>query len=458
MQQEELIPIGMCIDKHAKLFKYRNKIIRAINPDYTQLFTEIIDNKVIQELIASNLLILTEISSTTVHGHALVLEHPLLPFVSYPFEWTPSMFKDAALTILKLNLILMKNGFCTQDAHPWNILFDGTLPKFIDFTSIIRLPSHGCWIAIEEFKLYCLNSLLLMAKGYPTMVRSLTHEILCYPDAGLVRELYGSRERLYKRMRNITEKVKRKIRKLRKQESKYAGIMQVERLIKKVESLNVKPRASEWSDYYNGENKLPIYDGTIEVLTSIRHATVKHRLIDNLLETLRPESVLDIGCNRGLYSQIAASWGAKVIGIDMDEQALDQMYCDSRVIGSSVLPLYVNAVAPAEAIGFKEIPFPSVTERLKSECVLCLALVHHLVFKRTHMDFQHIAKVLSSYTEKYLIVEFVPKEDEHVAKWYTNEYNWYCEDNFISALSQYFKKVESYESFPLPRRLLFCEK
>ena len=71
------------------------------------------------------------------------------------------MFKDAALNILKLNMALVKHGLCTQDAHPWNVLFDGRFPKFVDFTSIIKIPEYGVSYVIKEFNEYCTNPLLL---------------------------------------------------------------------------------------------------------------------------------------------------------------------------------------------------------------------------------------------------------------------------------------------------------
>ena len=260
-----------------------------------------------------------------------------------------------------------------------------------------------------------------MAKGYPAVVRSTTHEIFCCPADDLVRKVCGRKK---KSNNYLIHKILKKINDYCDRDGylhKTQAIMKVEQLISEIIKLNVKPCTSEWSKYYCGENELPVYNGCVDSLETVRKATAKHQYIDNLLEKLKPETVLDIGCNRGLFSQIAASRGAKVIGIDMDEMALDQMYNDSKMIGNAVLPLYVNAVAPVEAIGFKEIPFATVTDRLRSECVLCLALVHHLVFKRTQMNFLHIAKVLSSYSKKYLIVEFVPKEDKHVSEWYTDE-------------------------------------
>jgi 2-polyprenyl-3-methyl-5-hydroxy-6-metoxy-1,4-benzoquinol methylase len=461
MKQPELIPFGMGIDKHARLFKYGDTILRAIHPNFTEYYNNILSKKIIYNLIADNILIPTEISSLKIDGYDLVLKHPILPIVSYPFEWTPSMFKDAALNILKLNVALAKHGLCTQDAHPWNVLFDGPYPKFVDFTSIIDLPSYGVSHVINQFNEYCTNPLLLMAKGYHKIFRSLTHEIFCYPDANLLRELYGPQIATYKLGQIILDRARRYAKHIYKSENLsgfFSEINRLNSLINRIERIDVRPMASEWSNYYSGENELPIYDGSKERLNSIRTATPKHAIVDYLLENIRPNTVLDIGCNRGLYSQMAASRGAKVIGIDMDEQALDQMYYDSKNINSYVIPLYINAVAPEEAIGFKEIPFASVTERLKSDCVLCFALVHHLVFKVFQMDFMHISKLLDSYSNRYLIVEFIPKEDKYVSEWYTLEYSWYNVENFKSSLSQHFHKIEHYESFPAPRVILFCEK
>ena len=458
LKRSEPVPFGMGIDRHARLFKYDDKVIRAIQPEFSDFYKKILDDKVVKKLIDDNILIQTKISPLRLDGYGLVLEHPLLPFISYPFEWTPSMLKDAARNILKLNLALLKNGLTTQDAHPWNVMFDGTMPKFVDFTSIIKTSPNARWDAVGEFNAYCLNSLRLMSKGYSTTVRSALHEIFRYPDPDLVRDLCKDNQTIYSYVQDVLGKIVKYLSCSAQHDTMLEGIKQIERMIEEVESINVKPRASEWSNYYSGENELPIYDGSIGGLNSIRTATPKHALIDSLLERIKPETVLDIGCNRGLYSQMAASRGAKVIGIDMDEQALDQMYHDSKSIGSYVLPLYLNAIAPMEAIGFKEIPFPSVTERLQSECVLCLALVHHFVFKKSQMDFKHIAKLLSSYSKKYLIVEFVPKEDKHVSKWYTDRHNWYTAENFKSELGRYFKGVKVHQSFPATRLIFFCEK
>src|SRR4029079_18055617 len=65
---------------------------------------------------------------------------------TYPHEWAASMLKDAALLHVQLFLDLGARGLTLKDWHPYNILFEGTTPRFIDFTSIIpieELPSQA---------------------------------------------------------------------------------------------------------------------------------------------------------------------------------------------------------------------------------------------------------------------------------------------------------------------------
>jgi SAM-dependent methyltransferase len=481
-RKEKLIPVGMGIDEHAVLYRTADTIIRAIKPKSTKFYAEILEHPAIIKLMNDGILIPTQRSDIKVEGHDLVLEHPLLPLVSYPFEWTPNMYRDAAITILRLNLELLQAGYCTHDAHLWNVIFDGITPRFVDFTSIIKALPGNRWRAKIQFNNYCLNPLLIMEAGYPTTARSLLREIFCYPDPAIVNTLLNrpvstsqicdqvrtathrySRywaSRLSPDVKNVIKKVLGATKKVSTvfKNSNEDDIFDVRILLHKVESLRLSPKIAQWSEYYSGKNELPIYDGSLDVLNSIKGSTPKHLLVSDILQKIQPRSVLDMGCNRGLYSQIAALQGAQVVGVDLDERALDDMYMDSKRLNTTALPLYINTVAPAEAIGFKEIPFPSVTERLRSELVMSLALVHHLVFKTTKMSFAHIAKLFDSYSEKFLLVEFIPKEDVHIQSWYTDDFDWYNLDNFKLALAEYFPQIEVFESFPSPRVILYCAK
>lgn len=41
-----------------------------------------------------------------------------VPFLSLPFEWTPSMLREGALALLALNRQLLVEGYCTVDGYP----------------------------------------------------------------------------------------------------------------------------------------------------------------------------------------------------------------------------------------------------------------------------------------------------------------------------------------------------
>ena len=101
--------------------------------------------------------------------------------------------------------------------------------------------------------------------------------------------------------------------------------------------------------------------------------------------------------------------------------------------------------------------FPAASMRLKSDLVLALAITHHLVFKR-ELSFEFIAERLSTFSNRWLIVEFVPPDDRYVREWMSNKYDWYCIKGFIKALEKYFRHIDILDSYPSPRVLLFCEK
>src|SRR3970040_2779753 len=47
-------------------------------------------------------------------GSAAAIEHPRLPFISYPYEWTFSMLKDAAILQLDLLEVALSTRLTTQ--------------------------------------------------------------------------------------------------------------------------------------------------------------------------------------------------------------------------------------------------------------------------------------------------------------------------------------------------------
>ena len=477
LSPNDLKQLGLGLDNHADVFRHEDKILRALYREHEQFYTDLADHAVVKQLVADGLLIGVAKSSLRVDGYNVVLEHPVIPYVTFPYEWTPSAFKDAAKAILQINIRLMEHGYCTQDGYPWNILFDGSTPKFIDFTSIVKLPADGKWLGIDDFNNCCINALKLMEKGYPTVARALLREVKSFPDQALANAVFFNTKRyanypklvgdLRKMQDTVSYFVSKGVNRLthRSRMGAKGSLQHLKALLEDIEKMNVEPTKEMWSRYYVGGPDYPLYTGKREELERFKTATPKHVIIETLLERIQPKSVLDIACNRGVYSQLAALRGARVIGVDNDELALDEMYHDTKGLKTNVIPLYVNVVTPAEPVTFKDRPFPTTEERLRSDATLCLALMHHLAFKPPFLSFAHMVNILASFTEKWLIVEWVPASDKYVQEHFqkrgpgfADRFKWYTYENFRAALEKQFSSIEAFDSHPAPRKMLLCRK
>ena len=103
-----------------------------------------------------------------VHEPAGVLRHERIPFVSYPYEWTFSMLKDAALLQLDLLLAALEHDMVLKDSTPYNVQFKGARPMFVDVGSFERLREGEPWVGYRQFCMLYLYPLLLQsAKDVP---------------------------------------------------------------------------------------------------------------------------------------------------------------------------------------------------------------------------------------------------------------------------------------------------
>src|SRR3990170_8347587 len=96
-------------------------------------------------------------------GSAGALEHPRLPLISYPYEWTFSMLKDAAILQLDLLEGALNAGLTIKDSTPYNIQFVEGRPVFIDIGSFEAYRQGEPWIGYRQFTRQFLFPLLLRA-------------------------------------------------------------------------------------------------------------------------------------------------------------------------------------------------------------------------------------------------------------------------------------------------------
>jgi hypothetical protein len=180
----------------------------------------------------------------------------------------------------------------------------------------VRLPEDGRWAEALEFHRTFVSALRLMEKGYPTVARQLLREIRSGPGPGAreccARERTAIREasprpREIRKGIEVLRHFRGKLRqRFRLGRTAAADESTLEALIEEVRAMDVSPSDEMWTNYYDGRADVGAYDGTRRSLEALRANSPKHRVVADLLERLRPATVLDVACNRGPLAQWAA--------------------------------------------------------------------------------------------------------------------------------------------------------
>jgi SAM-dependent methyltransferase len=207
-----------------------------------------------------------------------------------------------------------------------------------------------------------------------------------------------------------------------------------------VESVDPSPAAGSWTSYRQGTVREIGKPGWALPTGDARPAKIVE-----LINLVKPRTVLDIGANDGYFSALAALSGAKVLAIDTDEGAIDKFN------------LWVIEREPATEALACVGSFHKVTQR--ADLVLGLALVHHLAISQQY-KFDYIASRFAAMSRKALITEFMPNglggdqvQPDPLPAHYRLEI-------YMSELRKYFAQVDVIEyarpgSFS-PRTLIFC--
>jgi SAM-dependent methyltransferase len=177
-----------------------------------------------------------------------------------------------------------------------------------------------------------------------------------------------------------------------------AALRRARRLLK-----SVAPKAgrSEASRYMEGGHQY-----TPEELAG------KERAVIEILERCGPLEVLDIGCNTGHFGRIAAGHGAQVIAIDRDPEAAGALWRTAHAGGMNILPLVVDFAWPPGACGWANSECAPFLERARGrfDCILMLALIHHLLVTE-RAPLEQVFDLAAELTTRDAIVEYVDSED-----------------------------------------------
>ncbi len=110
--------------------------------------------------------------------------------------------------------------------------------------------------------------------------------------------------------------------------------------------------------------------------------------VRHVLEELKPSRVLDIGANTGVFSALAAEQGAQVVALERDAAAAESLFRMTRNSKLPIQTIHADLSRPTPAVGWENHETSSLLDRLeaKSEMVLMLAVIHHLILMEQISD------------------------------------------------------------------------
>jgi SAM-dependent methyltransferase len=213
-----------------------------------------------------------------------------------------------------------------------------------------------------------------------------------------------------------------------------------------VERTAWKQGSSTWSEYSGRDH----YDSG--------DLAVKERFVETTLVRAPVHTVLDVGCNDGRFSDIAAHHATTVVAMDADHLAVDRLYRRLRDTGpANVLPLVVDVLNPTGASGWLGRERAGFFDRVRFDLVLLLAVVHHLAISGG-VPLEELGAWMRSLACP-LVVEFPDENDdkvrqllEHTKSGRTWEYSLAC---FERALHDNGLTVRRRESLPSGTRTMF---
>lgn len=339
------------------------------------------------------------------------LEHPKVPFISYPYEWTFSMLKDAAILQLDLLAEALAEGLTMKDATPFNIQFVDGRPVFIDIGSFEAYSPGEPWIGYRQFTRQFLFPLMMRAwAGLP--FQPWLRGNMEGPTAADMKRILSLGKRFRPAaMMHVTLQARMEERMSGaavRSELKTAGfsaeliLANVRKLKKLVSGLEWDGSGQGWVEYESCQHVGRDRDAKGEFLTGA-------------LGRLRPTRVLDLGANDGHFSEIASRSGATAIAVDGDEEVLDALYRR----GAEVSIALADLANPSPSQGWAGRERPSLVERAKPDLVVAYGLIHHLIYTAS-IPPETVLEWLASF-QCPVVVEYVSPEDEMVSKLTANK-------------------------------------
>lgn len=449
-------------DPDGFLFRENGIVLRQVNASAKTDYDLLMQSGLYQSLIDKGWLIPHAEQDLPEGSDAYKILRPeQLLYVSYPYEWSFSQLRDAALLTMDIQLEALRFGMQLKDATAYNVQFHQGRPVFIDTLSFEAYPAGQPWVAYRQFCQHFLGPLALICyrdyrlhrllrgfiDGIPLDLASTLLPRRTWFKYSLLAHLH-LHARAQSRFEDAGRAAEDAASTTRLGEAQLTGLMTS--LRNAVSGLQWRYTSTEWGDYYQDTNYQDATMGQKESLV--------RSFLDRCKSGDHPIAA-DFGANTGRFSRIASTAGYFVLSHDIDEVAVDKNYLAARAGGeTSILPLVQDLTNPSPAIGWANAERMNFGERHHLDVGMALALIHHIALSN-NVPLPSISAFFRSLCE-HLIIEFVPKSDSQVKRLLATRedvFPNYDEQGFEAAFSADFELLSA-EKIEGSERTLYLMK
>ncbi len=465
---------GSFRDPGGRVFEQDKTILRLVTEKAKQEFDLVKKTGLLEDLIKLNRLVdcqesqIQESKETPeILSYQYQFKHPLLPYISYPYEWCFSALKKAALFHLSLQLDALEKSVILCDATAFNIQFQGTQPIFIDHLSFKPYQEGMPWHAHHQFCMQFLHPLLFTAAtglhfGFllkdnlngmeeETLLKILPIKYKLSPSI-FIHVILPSL--LKKRLKNENE-LQTPFTHSNNSDKTFVSKKNYRDLLKSlyflIKELELPHKKSLWTEYNT------TYCSYDEPEIKTKESTLIHFIKQFSIKTL-----LDLGCNTGKYACLAYNNGVNdVIGFDKDPLSIEFAFSDAEKKRIPFLPLIADISNPSPGLGWLEKERSGFKDRFtnKVDALIALAIIHHLRFT-CGIPLDQLITFIVGLAPNGLI-EFVPKEDpmsQRLLQHREDVFADYNRENFEAILGNLTRIKESIKISNTGRRLYLYER
>ena len=414
-------------DPHGHVVITDNSVFRFVKKECEAQVLNLLHSETYLRLLQDGLLVRTELGGEQElreelgsNGHYqddsyMLLKHERIPFQSYPYEWPPEMLYAAGQLTLDIMERLLPEGFGLKDASPYNVLFDERGPVFVDFLSIeSRDRLDPTWLPYAQFVRTFIRPLLVdkyFGIGLSQTLRIYREGLTPHDVLRMCSHLQKLRPpfltlvtlpALLAKIRPVdNQTIYNRRRSCSPEEAHFILSHQLKGLRRKLNAVKPDPeRKSPWTGYVDAQHHPPEY------------LALKQRFIERAITEENPRMVLDVGCNEGHFSSIAAAANASTVAIDRDPAVAGRVWRKASEKRLNILPLVVDLTRPTPGLGWRNSECRAFLERACGtfDCVLMLAVLHHILVSE-RIPLCEVMQLASELTTNLLLIEYIPPTD-----------------------------------------------